>query len=791
VKLASGAAALSCLAVVTSAPLVMALPAATAGVSPAVSASATTTGASLVGDLLTRQWSISPGSGAAGAATAGAVTTSLLDTTTGVDHAGAASADFSLTANGMAVTSAAGWTSVTAVAGTAAADPSHSPGPLGLPAQTVTFTYALTTGPAQLIVTRQYRLAPGDAMTEVRTSLAAVGAPVVVSNWTVDELTMRPAPSAQVVELHSGSSYTSRHSTVHEETASFDDQGEVAVAADGPGSGVLIVNEHRSGPSTRMQGTVGSGSARLAAGVEPGREFAIVPVENVSGTDTDNSVANPAYPVAGQTETVLPGSPLDLGAAYLGVFSGGTAAAPAVLQRHLAGSTLISAPIDVQQNTFHPFNDGTNMNDTTMLAQATASHALGAGTLILDDGWEGGTNGLAGDWRLDPAKFASSNGPAAAPDIIAKVHATGERFGLWMEALLFNPKSTVYQAHPDWACAPTGDASAQVPDSNGLGYWDATNTAWQAYMTGVVDRLVSAGVDEFKLDNEQWMDCGTSTYTQYQRAWEALVRTWQARHPTTVFQLDETIDERSYPYAGLALGPTWFEDDHVKATSHPGATQLSQTLSDLWQTTPWVPPSTMGIPLFHNTLSGTSPDGTAGYQLPFSLLGQATFWTDTASLSPADTAETKWWTSWYAAHHAAYTGLVLNDSVADPIDDLTPIVLQPWDHVTKTGYLTVVRQGGGPPGPQTLTVSAQDTDPTRSYQLTDVRTGEALGSYTGAALQAGIPVTMTDRFRTRVISLSSAQPAAALSEGHLLYALPVLLIMAVIARRRTRVAPVS
>jgi len=194
VKLASGAAALSCLAVVTSAPLVMALPAATAGVSPAVSASATTTAASLVGDLLTRQWSISPGSGAIGGATAGAVTTAFLDTATGVNHAAAASADFSLTANGMAMTSAAGWTSVTAVAGTAAADPGHSPGPLGLPAQTVTFTYALTTGPAQLIVTRQYRLAPGDAMTEVRTSLAAVGAPVVVSNWTVDELTMRPAP---------------------------------------------------------------------------------------------------------------------------------------------------------------------------------------------------------------------------------------------------------------------------------------------------------------------------------------------------------------------------------------------------------------------------------------------------------------------------------------------------------------------------------------------------------------------------------------------------------------------
>jgi len=762
-------------------------PPAPAAASPPVTSSASSTSGTLDGDLVARHWHIDPGSGTL-ALDAGATTTALTDVATGGQHVSSPSPDFSLTANGVTLTSATGWTSVTAVAGTAAADPGHGAGPLGQPPAMLTFTYTRTAGPASLIVTRAYRLSAGDAMTEVRTSLRTVGAPVAVTGWIVDEVTTPAAAAAQVVELHSGSSYTSRHRVTHDEAGAFDDQGEVAVQDDAPGSGVLLVDQRRAGPSTRMLRTLSAGGSRLAAAVEPGRELGIVPVESVTGSDTDNSLANPAYPAGGRLETVAPGAVLDLGTAYLGVFAGGDDAAPAVLQRHLAGSALVAGPTDVQQNTFHPFNDGNGMTATTMLAQARADASLGVGTLILDDGWQGGAHGLAGDWRLDPAKFPDADNDGHA-DLPGQVRATGLRFGLWVEALLFNPHSDAYTAHPDWACAPAGDASAQVPDSNGLGYWDATNTAWQSYMTGVIDRLVAEGATVFKLDNEQWMDCGTHTYTEYERAWEALVATWQARHPQVLFQLDETVDQRSYPYAGLALGPTWFEDDHVKSTSHPGATKLSQELSDLWQTTPWVPPSTMGIPLFHDTLSSTSADGAAAYQLPFALLGQATLWRDTTTLSPADQAETRWWTAWYA-DHPAYSGLVLNDSTTDPIDGLAPMVLQPWDHATRSGYLTVVRQGGGDPGPQVLTVRARDVDSTRTYTLTDVRTGEVLGSFAGTALAAGIPVTMADRFRTRVLEVAPAAPAPDLPEAPLALALPLAaLLLSLLLLRRRRANP--
>jgi hypothetical protein len=757
---------------------------------PTAVAVSTADGLALLGDAVTRRWRLHPGSGALGATDAGASTVSLVDPVTGAQHVGAPSPDFSLTVDGGTLTSATGWSAVSATTGTTVADPGHGAGPADGSPATVTFTYTRATGPATLTVSREYRLALGDALMEVRTRLRSTGAPAVVTGWTVEQL-LTPAPvgPAQVVELHSGSSYTSRHGSTHVEPADFDDQGEVLTQDDAPGAGVVLVDQRRAGPATRATRAAIAGGQQVAVAVEPARELGIVPVQSVTGSDTDNSLPNPAYPVGARVETVAAGGELDLGTAYVGVFHGGDDAAPAVLQRHLAGSVLPSAPVDVQQNTFHPFNDGNGMTGASMLAQARAARALGAGSFVLDDGWQGGAHGLAGDWRLDPAKFPDADGDGH-PDVSAQIRATGLRFGVWLEALLFSPSSDVYRAHPDWACAPTGDASAQVPDSNGLGYWDATNTGWQAYLTGVVDRLVADdGVREFKLDNEQWMDCGASTYPQYERAWEGLVASWQARHPDVVFQLDETIDERSFPYAALALGPTWFEDDHVKSVSHPGATRLSQELSDLWQVSPWVPASTLGIPLFHDTVSTTAPDGTAGYQLPFALLGEATFWRDTTTLSPADAAETRWWTGWYAAHRAAYTGLVLRDSTADPIDGLAPVVLQPWDHQTRTGYLTVVRQGGGDPGPQTLTVPVRDVDPAANYALADVRTGEALGNFGGAELAAGVSVVLADRYRTRVIAVAPAAAGSpsALPETPLAVALPLLGITALaVARRRRR-----
>ncbi len=95
-----------------------------------------------------------------------------------------------------------------------------------------------------------------------------------------------------------------------------------------------------------------------------------------------------------------------------------------------------------------------------------------------------------------------------------------------------------------------------------------------------------------------------------------------------------------------------------------------------------------------------------------------------------------------------------------------------------------MRQGGGPLGPQTLDVHLRDSDPSRTCTLTDVRTGEVLGRASGASLAAGYPVTMSDRYRSRVLEVCAAGPTAALPEGPLLLALPLVAGAALVVRRR-------
>src|SRR5439155_3997053 len=119
----------------------------------------------------------------------------------------------------------------------------------------------------------------------------------------------------------------------------------------------------------------------------------------------------------------------------------------------------------------------------------------------------------------DPARFPDTDGDGT-PDFVTYLHGKGLGLGLWMSPLEFNGASTTYAAHPDWACAPVGDLSAQIPDDAGLGVWDATNTKFQDYLLGVIDRLVrDYDVREFKFDFATWVDCAPHDYADYEDAY--------------------------------------------------------------------------------------------------------------------------------------------------------------------------------------------------------------------------------------------------------------------------------
>ncbi|KAL2811448.1 Melibiase-domain-containing protein [Aspergillus granulosus] len=99
-----------------------------------------------------------------------------------------------------------------------------------------------------------------------------------------------------------------------------------------------------------------------------------------------------------------------------------------------------------------------NINQDTIYQLAKESADLGVKLLVMDDGWFGekyprtsDAIGL-GDWVPNPTKFPDGLAPLVSKITSLKVanSSSNLRFGIWVEPEMVNPKSTLYDEHPDW-----------------------------------------------------------------------------------------------------------------------------------------------------------------------------------------------------------------------------------------------------------------------------------------------------------------------------------------------------
>lgn len=97
------------------------------------------------------------------------------------------------------------------------------------------------------------------------------------------------------------------------------------------------------------------------------------------------------------------------------------------------------------ETTYFDFND----EKLNSLIQDTKK--LGVDVFLLDDGWfgnkyprNGSTSGL-GDWDFNRQKL--KNGISA---LVKEASDKGVKFGIWLEPEMVNPKSELYEKHPDW-----------------------------------------------------------------------------------------------------------------------------------------------------------------------------------------------------------------------------------------------------------------------------------------------------------------------------------------------------
>jgi alpha-galactosidase len=140
-------------------------------------------------------------------------------------------------------------------------------------------------------------------------------------------------------------------------------------------------------------------------------------------------------------------------------------------------------PRKVHLNSWEALGFGLSEDGLMRLAENAA--ALGVERFVLDDGWFAGRRNdrsSLGDWVVSPDIFPHGLGP-----LIARVHALGMDFGLWVEPEMISPDSDLYRAHPDWCLHLPG---AERPTMRGQLALDMARPEVRAYLFARLDALL-------------------------------------------------------------------------------------------------------------------------------------------------------------------------------------------------------------------------------------------------------------------------------------------------------------
>lgn len=137
---------------------------------------------------------------------------------------------------------------------------------------------------------------------------------------------------------------------------------------------------------------------------------------------------------------------------------------------------------------------------------------LGVDMFLLDDGWFGNKyprhsdNAGLGDW--DANKKILPNGVGA---LVKAANEKGVKFGIWIEPEMVNPKSELYEKHPDWVLKLPNRKEHYFRNQLVL---DLVNPQVQDFVYKLVDDLLTSnpGIAYIKWDCNRMM---TNTYSPF------------------------------------------------------------------------------------------------------------------------------------------------------------------------------------------------------------------------------------------------------------------------------------
>jgi alpha-galactosidase len=128
-----------------------------------------------------------------------------------------------------------------------------------------------------------------------------------------------------------------------------------------------------------------------------------------------------------------------------------------------------------------------DFNESKLKELLKDTRKLGVDLFLLDDGWfankyprNGDVSGL-GDWQVNKAKL-----PNGIATLIREAGNNSVKFGIWVEPEMVNPKSELYEKHPEWVIKQPRREEHYFRNQLVL---DLTNPKVQDFVFGVVDDL--------------------------------------------------------------------------------------------------------------------------------------------------------------------------------------------------------------------------------------------------------------------------------------------------------------
>jgi len=150
-----------------------------------------------------------------------------------------------------------------------------------------------------------------------------------------------------------------------------------------------------------------------------------------------------------------------------------------------------------------------DFNEDKLAGILKDTKTLGVDLFLLDDGWFGNKyprnddHAGLGDWEENKAKL-----PEGIAFLTKTAQADSVKFGIWVEPEMVNPKSELYEKHPDWVVKQPQRPEYYMRNQLVL---DLTNPKVQDFVFGIVDNLFTKNPG---LAYIKW-DCNSIIYNAY------------------------------------------------------------------------------------------------------------------------------------------------------------------------------------------------------------------------------------------------------------------------------------